>query len=153
MNLAPLQQLITSLESFDAKVVMSGIVDDNAEVLAQLQRDQLIEGKDITGQVRNDQYAPLTVSIKKQYGVGAGAITDLVDADFFLRKSKIDKNYRLLKRIKSRECEEQDGAKLIRMNPETLWFELIEESSFQQPTVKTETKIAGKKTFFITFLF
>lgn len=59
---------------------------------------------------------------------GAGAITDLVDADFFLRKSKLDNNLRLLKRIKSRECEEQEGAKLIRMNPDTLWFELVEEN-------------------------
>jgi len=59
---------------------------------------------------------------------GAGAITDLVDADFFLRRSKVDKNFRLLKRVKSRECEEQDGAKLINMNPDTLWFEVVEEN-------------------------
>lgn len=58
---------------------------------------------------------------------GAGALTDLVDADFFLRKSGVDKSYRILKRVKSRECEEQDGAKLITMNPDTLWFEFVEE--------------------------
>src|SRR5690606_35639211 len=49
---------------------------------------------------------------------GAGALSDLVDADFFLRKSGRDKNLRLLKRVKARECEEQEGAKLIRLNPE-----------------------------------
>jgi|ERR1051325_294657 predicted ATP-dependent serine protease len=59
---------------------------------------------------------------------GAGAITDLVDGDFFMRKSQNGTDLRLLKRAKSRNCEEQDGSKLIRLNPETLWFELIEES-------------------------
>lgn len=78
MNLAPLQQLINSLENFDAKAVISDIVDNNAETLAQLQREQLIDGEDITGSVRSDQYAPLTVRIKKEYGRGAGAITDRV---------------------------------------------------------------------------
>lgn len=58
---------------------------------------------------------------------GAGALSDLVDADFFLRKSSVDKNLRILKRIKARECEEQEGAKLIRLNSENLWFEFVEE--------------------------
>lgn len=55
---------------------------------------------------------------------GAGALTDLVDADFFLRRSYVDKDLRILKRVKARNCEEQDGAKLIALNTETLWFEL-----------------------------
>ncbi|TZF85808.1 AAA family ATPase (plasmid) [Pedobacter sp. BS3] len=59
---------------------------------------------------------------------GAGALTDLVDADFFLRRSNKGRNLRILKRIKSRECEEQDGAKLITLNPETLWFEHLEDN-------------------------
>jgi predicted ATP-dependent serine protease len=58
---------------------------------------------------------------------GAGALSDLVDADFFLRKSSVDKDLRILKRCKSRECEEQEGAKLIMLNPENLWFEFVEE--------------------------
>jgi hypothetical protein len=58
---------------------------------------------------------------------GAGAITDLFDADFFLRRSGQDKNYRLLIRKKSRFCEEAEGAKLILFNPDTLWFEFLEE--------------------------
>lgn len=58
---------------------------------------------------------------------GAGAVSDLVDADFFLRRSGHNKNYRLLKRIKSRECEEQEGAKLIQLNPDNMWFEHIED--------------------------
>lgn len=59
---------------------------------------------------------------------GAGGITDIVDADFFMRKSKLNKLFRVLKRVKSRECEEQDGAKLIQLNPDTMWFEFIEDN-------------------------
>ena len=58
---------------------------------------------------------------------GAGAITDLFDADFFLRRSSQDKNYRLLIRKKSRFCEEAEGAKLIELNPHSLWFEFMED--------------------------
>jgi hypothetical protein len=59
---------------------------------------------------------------------GAGAISDLVDGDFFLRKSSQSKELRLLKRAKSRNCEEQEGSKLLRLNPDTMWFELVEDS-------------------------
>ncbi len=59
---------------------------------------------------------------------GAGAITDLFDADFFLRRSSQDKSYRLLIRKKSRFCEEAEGAKLIRLDPDSLWFEFVEEN-------------------------
>jgi predicted ATP-dependent serine protease len=58
---------------------------------------------------------------------GAGAITDLFDADFFLRRSSQDKNYRLLVRKKSRFCEEAEGAKLIELNTHSLWFEFVED--------------------------
>lgn len=58
---------------------------------------------------------------------GAGAISDMIDADFFLRRSKLDPNCRLLRRIKSRHCEEQHSAKLIQLDPGTLWFKMVEE--------------------------
>lgn len=58
---------------------------------------------------------------------GSGAKTDLVDADFVLRHSKQDTSFRIMKRLKSRLCEESDKTKLVRLNPNTLWFELIEE--------------------------
>ncbi|TAN15365.1 MAG: hypothetical protein EPN37_09600 [Chitinophagaceae bacterium] len=58
---------------------------------------------------------------------GSGIKTDLSDGDFFLRKSAQDKNLRLLKRGKSRHFEEEDFAKLIRLNGQSLWFELVEE--------------------------
>lgn len=66
---------------------------------------------------------------------GAGALTDLVDADFFLRKSQLDSTLRILKRVKSRECEEQEGAKLIRLNLETLWFEFVDEGIDEDPHI------------------
>ncbi len=56
---------------------------------------------------------------------GSGVKTDLSDADFLLRNSCQNKNWRLLKRIKSRMVEESDSTKLIALNPESLWFELI----------------------------
>jgi RecA-family ATPase len=63
---------------------------------------------------------------------GAGAISDLVDGDFFLRRSQKDTNLRILKRSKSRNCEDQDGATLIKFNPESYWFELVESNVDEQ---------------------
>ncbi|RKR80723.1 AAA domain-containing protein [Mucilaginibacter gracilis] len=59
---------------------------------------------------------------------GSGIKTDLSDGDFFLRRSSQDKTLRILKRDKSRHFEESEDAKLIRLNPETLWFELVEDN-------------------------
>lgn len=58
---------------------------------------------------------------------GSGAKTDLVDGDFLLRHSCQNKDLRILKRIKSRLAEESNTVKLIKLNPETIWFELVEE--------------------------
>jgi RecA-family ATPase len=59
---------------------------------------------------------------------GSGSKTDLADSDFFLRKSSINPRARILKRIKSRNTVEQDKAKLLYFDPETLWFETEDES-------------------------
>jgi RecA-family ATPase len=58
---------------------------------------------------------------------GSGAISDLADGDFFLRKAEAV-GERILKRDKSRLCEETDKANIVRMNPETRWFELVESN-------------------------
>jgi len=58
---------------------------------------------------------------------GSGAKSDLADQDFFLRKSSQNPNFRILKRSKSRICEDATHAKLLRLNPDTLWFEVEEE--------------------------
>lgn len=59
---------------------------------------------------------------------GSGTKTDLSDGDFFLRHSCQDKDLRLIKRMKSRMFEESDETKLVKLNRETLWFELVEKS-------------------------
>ncbi|WP_276345629.1 BT4734/BF3469 family protein [Daejeonella sp. JGW-45] len=69
---------------------------------------------------------------------GAGALTDLVDSDFFMRRAGADKNLRLLIRKKSRDAEEQDGAKLILLNPETLWFEFLKENVSEREYIYAE---------------
>ncbi|PCH69128.1 MAG: hypothetical protein COC01_02235 [Bacteroidetes bacterium] len=78
---------------------------------------------------------------------GAGALTDLVDADFFLRKSTQGRGLRILKRIKNRECEDQEGAKLLQMNPDTLWFEMVEEKVDESEHIyqNTDSTIEDKR--------
>ncbi len=58
---------------------------------------------------------------------GSGVKSDLSDSDILLRNSCQDKNWRLLKRVKSRLIEESDTTKLISLNPDTLWFELVQD--------------------------
>ena len=58
---------------------------------------------------------------------GSGSKSDAFDGDFFIRKSSKDSQWRILKRDKSRMVEDQRMAKLIRLNPDTLWFETQEE--------------------------
>jgi hypothetical protein len=58
---------------------------------------------------------------------GSGAKSDLADQDFFLRKSSQNPAFRILKRSKSRICEDATHAKLLKMNGDTLWFEVEQE--------------------------
>lgn len=58
---------------------------------------------------------------------GSGAKSDLADQDFFLRKSSQHPSFRILKRAKSRICEDASSAKLLRLNTDTLWFEVEQE--------------------------
>lgn len=76
---------------------------------------------------------------------GAGAISDLFDADFFLRRSSQDKQQRLLVRKKSRFCEEADGAKLIRLNPDTLWFDFMEDEVDETSHLQAEMASAPSR--------
>jgi len=57
---------------------------------------------------------------------GSGSIPDVSDADFFLRKCE-DVHLRILKRDKSRFCEETGMAKIIAMGDTTRWFEVLHE--------------------------
>lgn len=58
---------------------------------------------------------------------GSGTKSDLADQDFLLRKSCQDSQLRILKRSKSRICEDASTAKLLRLDSETLWFEVEQE--------------------------
>jgi AraC-like DNA-binding protein len=58
---------------------------------------------------------------------GSGTKSDLADQDFLLRKSSQNPSFRILKRVKSRICEDATSAKLLRFNPDTLWFEVEQE--------------------------
>lgn len=58
---------------------------------------------------------------------GSGAKSDLADQDFFLRKSSQNPTFRILKRSKSRICEDASHAKLLKLNTETLWFDVEQE--------------------------
>jgi len=69
---------------------------------------------------------------------GSGAKSDLADQDFFLRKSSQNPSFRILKRSKSRICEDATHAKLLRLNTETLWFEV------EQEEVKEEDHLNGE---------
>ncbi len=74
---------------------------------------------------------------------GSGAKSDLADQDFFLRKSSQDPSFRILKRSKSRICEDSTHAKLLRLNFDTLWFEVQEEEVDEVDHINAET-ISGK---------
>jgi len=60
---------------------------------------------------------------------GAGSKSDLSDQDFLMRKSCQNSNYRLLKRSKGRNFEDQKHPKLLQLNVETMWFELVENET------------------------
>ncbi len=74
---------------------------------------------------------------------GAGSKSDLADGDYFLRRSSKHELFRILKRSKSRNCPDQIGAKLLKLNSETLWFdveaECINEADHLGNAVKINT--------------
>jgi predicted ATP-dependent serine protease len=76
---------------------------------------------------------------------GSGVKSDLTDSDMFLRKSKQDVHYRILKRSKSRHCEESDGAKLLKLNTESLWFDFLEDNIDESRHIGNETIPVAKE--------
>lgn len=78
MPLLQLERFVDSLKNFDSGSELQVIVENNANRLNELQQEQLSYSKDITGADRIDQYRPLTVYLKKKFGVGLGAVTDRV---------------------------------------------------------------------------
>ncbi len=76
---------------------------------------------------------------------GSGVKSDLTDSDMFLRKSKQDIQYRIFKRSKSRHCEESDGAKLLKLNADSLWFNFLEDNIDESQHIGNETIPANKE--------
>ena len=85
MDLTNIENIINGLQSFNSHDEVVKIIDDNHDVLVQLQKDQLSEGIDNTGQQRKDAYTPFTIAEKNMYGQGLGAVTDHVT--FFMTGS------------------------------------------------------------------
>lgn len=73
---------------------------------------------------KNEKYSS---KISSDSQSGAGALTDLVDADFFLIKDRYEANQRFLKRNKSRNAEETTIGKIISINEDSKWFEVVED--------------------------
>lgn len=78
LDLTNLETIIEGLKTLNVHDEIEKIVDNNHEVIVQLERDQLSEGVDKDGNPRVDSYAPMTVRIKNEYGIGLGAVIDHV---------------------------------------------------------------------------
>jgi len=73
---------------------------------------------------------------------GSGSIPDVSDADFFLRKCK-DVRQRILKRDKSRFCEETGLAKIIAMGDTTRWFQVLYEDVDESEFLPIDRRVKG----------
>jgi len=78
MALDDLLQKANALRNFDTETEVQRIVSDNSERITELQQEQLAAGIGKDGRKRIDEYAALTVYLKKTYGFGLGAETDRV---------------------------------------------------------------------------
>lgn len=78
MALDNLEYIISGLQAIDTEKEVVTIVENNKDRLVELQQEQLAAGVDVDGQKRVDEYRPLTKAIKKNIGVGLGAVTDRV---------------------------------------------------------------------------
>lgn len=86
MALDNLIKLIDNLERFDSRAELHTIVENNTEVIADLQKEQMGEGRDRNGNETilkdnapwNFGYRPFTKRVKEAFGSGLGAVTDRV---------------------------------------------------------------------------
>ncbi len=86
-----------------------------------------------------------SLSTESDLQSGAGSKSDLADGDYFLRKSTQNESYRVLKRSKSRNCADQVGAKLLELNPDTLWFDMINENVNEAEHIGRGTNISANE--------
>ena len=78
MALDDILSFIDRLEAFDAQEEQVLIVEANASELEKLQRAQLAQGVDITGQPRIDYYSEPYAKLKEKKYIGLGAKVDRV---------------------------------------------------------------------------
>lgn len=78
MPLNGIIKLRDNLKVFDLAQEQEDIMRGNAERLTDIMAEQMAQGRDITGQIRADEYAPFTVRYKRELGQGLGSVTDRV---------------------------------------------------------------------------
>jgi hypothetical protein len=78
MALTELKNTIARLKAFDFHEELQTVVEENREVIADLQAEQLAKGVKSDGNEINPPYSPFTVEQKQKHGVGLGRITDHV---------------------------------------------------------------------------
>lgn len=78
MAIQGLKNLAVGLASIDMEEEQYRIVEDNRDEIVLAQAEVLSEGKDKTGQPRQDQYRPFTIAYKRQFGEGLGRVVDRV---------------------------------------------------------------------------
>lgn len=78
MALNGLRKLSNGLKSLNVEREQYRIIEANKSYIADFQAEVLLEGKDKSGQKRNDDYHPFTVDLKLEEGRGWGRIVDRV---------------------------------------------------------------------------
>lgn len=78
MALNGLKTLYNGLSELDLEQEQYRIIEENKDEIVLAQAEVLSEGKDITGQKRNDEYRPFTINYKQQFGQGLGRVVDRV---------------------------------------------------------------------------
>lgn len=78
MAIQGLKNLAVGLASIDMEEEQYRIVEDNRDEIVLAQAEVLSEGKDKTGQPRQDQYRPFTIQYKQEFGKGLGRVVDRV---------------------------------------------------------------------------
>jgi hypothetical protein len=83
MPLTGILNLVNNLRELDTQKEVQTIIERNGARINELQQEQLAAGIGRSGRVRVDEYRPLTKLIKRERGVGLGAVTDRVT--FFMQ--------------------------------------------------------------------
>lgn len=78
MPLNGLKTLYSGLSELDLEQEQFQVIYENKDDLVLAQAEVLSEGKDKTGQKRNDEYRPFTIQYKQQFGQGLGRVVDRV---------------------------------------------------------------------------